>query len=192
MTQRVCPWWIGYLLVSPIRRWIEIRNPEEFLRPYIAPGMTVFEPGPGMGFFTLPMARLVGPSGRVIVADIQPRMLEVLRSRATRAGLLPRIETRLVAADSLGAADLAATIDFVLAWAMVHELPSAEKFFAEISALLKPEALLLFAEPAGHVDERRFAGELKAANLAGFSEIQRINVPRSSAAILRKVHGSSA
>lgn len=186
MAQRVCPWWIGYLLVSPIRRWIEIHNPEEFLRPYIVPGMTVFEPGPGMGFFTLPMARLVGHTGRVIVADIQPRMLEVLRRRATRAGLLPRIETRLVATDSLGVADLAATIDFVLAWAMVHELPSAERFFAEIAALLKPDALLLFAEPSGHVDEERFSGELKAANFAGFSGIQRVIVPRSSAAILRK------
>lgn len=69
MGNRVCPWWLGYFLASPLRRWIEIRDPEAFLRPYVKPGMTVFEPGPGMGFFTLPMANLVGPSGHIVAAD---------------------------------------------------------------------------------------------------------------------------
>jgi len=149
MARVVCPWWIGYLLVSPIRRWIEIRNPEEFLNPYIKPGMTVFEPGPGMGFFTLAMAKLVGASGRVIAADIQPKMLHALRTRADKAGLLTRIETRLAGENSLGVGDLENSIDFVLAWAMVHELPSADNFFAEVSATMKRRATLLFAEPSG-------------------------------------------
>jgi ubiquinone/menaquinone biosynthesis C-methylase UbiE len=186
MAQRVCPWWIGYLLVSPIRRWIEIRNPEEFLRPYVKPGMTVFEPGPGMGFFTLALAKFVGASGRVIAADIQPRMLEVLRRRATKAGLVSRIETRLVSPNSLGVDELESSIDFVLAWAMVHELPSADKFFAETAATMKRGAMLLFAEPSGHVDAVHFAKEVEAGRLAGLVEIQRVDVPRSSAALLRK------
>lgn len=186
MAQRVCPWWIGYLLVSPIRKWIEIRNPEEFLSPYIKPGMTVFEPGPGMGFFTLPMAKLVGPTGRVIAADIQPKMLEVLRRRAAKAGLASRIETRLVSPNSLGIEDLENSVDFVLAWAMVHELPSADNFFAEVAATMERDAMLLFAEPSGHVDAAHFSGEVEAARLAGLVEVRRLDVPRSSAALLRK------
>ena len=186
MAHVVCPWWIGYLLVSPIRKWIEIRNPEEFLSTYINPGMTVFEPGPAMGFFTLPMARLVGPTGRVIAADIQPKMLKVLRRRAAKAGLDSRIETRLVAPNSLGIEDLENSIDFVLAWAIVHELPSADNFFAEAAATMKRGATLLFAEPSCHVDAAHFAEEVEAARLAGLHEVRRVTVPRSTAALLRK------
>jgi hypothetical protein len=58
MPGRVCPWWLGYLLASPMRRWLE--NPTKLLAPYVQQGMTVLEPGPGMGFFTLEPARLVG------------------------------------------------------------------------------------------------------------------------------------
>lgn len=186
MAQIVCPWWIGYFLVSPIRRWLEIGDPQAFLSPWVKPGMTVFEPGPGMGFFTLPMAKLVGPSGCVIVADIQPKMLNVLRRRAAKADLLPRIETRLAQRDTMGVGDLAGKVDFVLAWATVHEFPSAGKFFAEAAATLKPGGALLFGEPSGHVDEAHFAAEVEAARQAGLKESQRLSVRRSSVALLSK------
>jgi predicted methyltransferase len=61
MSHHVCPWWIGYLLASPLRRLFQ--NPHELLASYMSEGMTVLEPGPGMGFFTLDLARLVGSSG---------------------------------------------------------------------------------------------------------------------------------
>lgn len=186
MPHRVCPWWIGYLLASPIRRWLEIRDPEAFLDPFVKPGMTVLEPGPGMGFFTIPMAKLVGPSGRVIAAEIQPQMLNVLRNRAEKAGVLSRVETRVVSPDKLGVADLESRVDFVLAWAMVHELPSADNFFAEVATALKPRGQLLFGEPSGHVDAAQFAREIEAARFAGLVEAQRITVPRSTAALLVK------
>src|SRR5215471_14040502 len=85
-SRRVCPWWIGYLLASPVRRILY--HPARVLAPYARQGMTVLEPGPGMGFFTLELARLVGSSGRVIAVDIQPRMLDGLRQRAAKAGVL--------------------------------------------------------------------------------------------------------
>ena len=59
MGHRVCPWWLGYVLASPVRRLLQ--NPAEVVGPYVRPGMTVLEPGPGMGFFTLEMARQRGP-----------------------------------------------------------------------------------------------------------------------------------
>ena len=76
MAQRVCPWWIGYLLASPLRRLLQ--DPAAILGPYVAEGMTVLEPGPGMGFFTLDIARKLGPCGRVIAVDVEPRMIERL------------------------------------------------------------------------------------------------------------------
>ena len=48
------------------------------LSPLVSEGMTVLEPGPGMGFFTLELARLVGPHGRVVSVEMQAKMLEAL------------------------------------------------------------------------------------------------------------------
>lgn len=85
MAQHVCPWWIGYFLASPIRR-ISF-DPRKILAPFVSEGMTVLEPGPGMGFFTLELARAVGPKGRVVAVDVQAKMLAALERRARRAGL---------------------------------------------------------------------------------------------------------
>lgn len=90
MAHPVCPWWLGYFLVGPLRRlW---QDPVKVVQPYVTSGMTALEPGPGMGFFTLELARLVGKDSRVVAVDIQPKMLAAPRRRAERAGLLEHIE----------------------------------------------------------------------------------------------------
>lgn len=58
---------MGYLLASRLRRWME-GDPTQILSPYVREGMTVLEPGPGMGFFTIPMARLVGERGESLLS----------------------------------------------------------------------------------------------------------------------------
>ena len=99
--------------------------------------MLVLEPGPGMGFFTLELARRVGASGRVVAVDIQPRMLDGLKRRARKAGLLERIDVRLAEPHSMGLIDLAGKVDFALAFAVVHEMPNTSSFFSEASKALK-------------------------------------------------------
>ena len=184
MAERVCPWWLGYLLACPMRRWL--LKPEVLLGPYLREGMTVLEPGPGMGFFTLPMSRMIGPAGRIIVIDIQAKMLESLRRRALKAGTSERIDTRLAQPDSLGINDLNNCVDFVLAFAVVHELPSPAVFFREAAAAMKTGALMLFAEPAGHVTPEKFQAEIEAACAAGLEVTAQPVIRRNHAAILRK------
>lgn len=184
MAERVCPWWLGYLLASPIRRLVQ--DPYEILSPCVGEGMTVLEPGPGMGFFTLELARLVGPSGRVVALDVQPRMLEGLKRRAARAGMLERIAIRLAGSGSLGVADLAGKVDFALAFALVHELPDAARFFTEIGATLKPGATLLFAEPSGHVTAPQFETEVQLAVAAGLKPVKNVSIRRSRALLLKR------
>jgi ubiquinone/menaquinone biosynthesis C-methylase UbiE len=182
MSNRVCPWWAGYLLAGGIRRlW---QNPATILGPYLADGMTVLEPGPGMGFFTLEMAARVGPQGRIIAVDIQPRMLAELRRRAEEADLESRIETRLAAPDSMGVGDLDGKVDFVLAFAMVHELPDASRFFLEARCSLKPQGKLLLAEPRFHVTEKRFDATLRIAQQQGLSVSASVEVPTCRAVVL--------
>ncbi len=148
--------------------------------------MTVLEPGPGMGFFTLELARRVGASGRVLAVDIQPRMLDRLRRRAAHAGVLARLDIRLAQPDSMGLAGAAGTVDFVLAFAMVHEMPSAASFFEQAVQAMKPGARLLLAEPEGHVKPPLFDAELASAAQAGLHVSDHPLIRRSLAAVLAK------
>lgn len=190
MGHRVCPWWLGYLLISPLRRLL--LNPGKILAPLVREGMTVLEPGPGMGFFTLALAGLVGSKGRVIALDVQPRMIKKLLRRLAKAGLQQRVETRLVAAESLGIPDLAGKVDFTLAFAMVHEMPSSGHFFAEAAAASRPEGRLLLVEPSGHVTAEKFEAELREARQAGFTVLERPRIRHSQAALLQKSEAASS
>ena len=184
MAHRVCPWWMGPLLLNPLRRWTV--KPDKLLAPYVREGMIVLEPGPGMGFLTLPLAELVGLDGKVIAVDIQPKMLETLKQRAERAGYVGRIETRLATSDSLQIPDLIGSIDFALAFAMVHETPSADRFFREVAAALRPGATALVIEPSGHVRDDKFDAEIAAAQAAGLVVVGTPKISRNHAALLRK------
>jgi hypothetical protein len=68
-----------------------------------------------MGLFTVPLARLVGNSGRVIALEVQPRILAGLKKRLAKAGLLARVDARLVPPESIGLSDLAGAVDSVIA-----------------------------------------------------------------------------
>ena len=181
----VCPPWIGFfLLANPLRRLQY--TPKTILGAHVAKGMTVIEPGPGMGFFTLELARMVGPKGRVVAVDIQARMLEVLRRRAQRRGLLDRLDVRLVMPGGLGIQDLSAKADFFLAFAMVHEVPDVKRFFNEASASLKAGGKLLFSEPSGHVSENDFRQSLGLALAAGLRVENEPSIRWSRSALLVK------
>ena len=182
MAHRVCPWWIGWLLASPLRKLRQ--DPSRILAPWVREGMTVLEPGPGMGFFTLELARRVGPGGRVIAVDLQPRMLAGLQRRAARAGLASRIDARLATETSLGIDDLAGKVDLVLAFAMVHELPDAEPFFREVRRALAPGGRILLAEPAGHVPAAELDATLAAAARAGLRAEPGPAIRRTRTAVL--------
>jgi ubiquinone/menaquinone biosynthesis C-methylase UbiE len=100
-----------------------------------------------MGFFTLELACRVGASGRVIAVDIQPKMIERLKRRAAKAGLVERIDAPIARSDSMQLSGLGNSVDFVLASAMVHEMPDAASFFREAAETMKPGARMLLAEP---------------------------------------------
>jgi SAM-dependent methyltransferase len=185
MAEHVCPVWIGHLLASPLRRLMQ--DPVKILSPHVREGMTALDAGCAMGFFSLPLARLVGPSGRVICVDLQQGMLDALERRARKAGLIPRLEPRRCEGRDLGVADLAGTVDLALAFAMVHETPDPEATVRQLAATLRPGGRLLVAEPTGHVGEDLFAGTLAFARAAGLAELDRPAIRRSRAALFGKI-----
>ena len=178
----VCPWWMGYLLASPIRRWLT--NPKRLLEPYVQAGMTALDVGCAMGFFSLPMGELVGPAGRVHCVDLQERMIRSLEKRVRRAGLGDRMSCRVCSAQSLEVDDLTGTVDFALAAAVIHEVPDKPGLMRQVHQALKPGAKFLAAEPSGHVKIDAFEQTVQQIKAAGFKEIERPKVRRSHAALL--------
>jgi ubiquinone/menaquinone biosynthesis C-methylase UbiE len=179
MAEHVCPVWVGRLLASPLRKLSQ--NPKKILGPYLKEDSKALDVGCAMGFFSLPMARMVGPRGKMICVDLQEKMIASLEARARKAGLAGRIETRVCGASSLGLEDLRGEIEFALAFAVAHEVIDARSFFAEIRMALKPGGRLLVAEPRGRVSEDDFKATVSIARQAGFNSIASPRIRRSRA-----------
>ena len=175
----ICTWWIAYTFDNPVRRLIH--KPQKVLGNYVKEGMTVMDLGCGMGHFSIGMAGLVGPTGKVIAVDLQQKMLDVMERRAQRAGLADRIFPHLCRADDIGIEE---PVDFILAFWMVHELPDREKFFKQLKAVLTAEGKILIAEPKMHVTTEAFERTLDIAQSCGLQCIERPDIRFSRTALL--------
>lgn len=184
MFPKVCPAWVGPFLACPIRKLIH--PPQTILAPYVKEGMAVLDIGCGMGFFCIPLAYMVGTSGRVICVDMQEKMLKGLGKRAHKAGVSTRIGARLCYPQTIGLQDLAEKIDFALAFAVVHEVPNPSGFFAELSATIGPAGKVLLAEPKAHVSEKEFSTTVSMAQERGLTVMDRPGIFRSRSVLLKK------
>lgn len=187
MAEHTCPVWVGHLLASPLRRLVQA--PEHILGRHVLPGMTVLDAGCAMGFFSLPLARMVGPEGRVVCVDLQERMLSALERRAARAGLADRMEIRSCGQQSLDLADLSGSVDFALAFAVVHEAADPKSFLSDIYATLRPGGRLLISEPTMHVSQELFSESLQLAQESGFRLLELPDIRRGRSALLEKPRG---
>jgi predicted methyltransferase len=122
------------LLEGPDREaW---QKPDEIMDALgIADGASVADIGPGAGWFTIRLARRVGPNGRVYATDVQPQMLEAVRRRVAREGLL-NVETRL-GSDSDPMLPLR-TLDAALVVDTYPEVEDRVTFLRNLAAALKP------------------------------------------------------
>jgi ubiquinone/menaquinone biosynthesis C-methylase UbiE len=178
---QTCPWWLIGSFDNPLRRLIH--QPEHILGGLVKEGQTVLDIGPGMGYFTIPMADMVGENGIVIAADLQPQMLAGLRRRAEKAGLSARIQLHLSQPDRIG---VTTPPDFILAFWMLHEVRYPEAFLAEVYRLLKPGGCMLLVEPIIHVSGKQFEREVQTAIRTGFGSNTVPSIRFSRAALLTK------
>lgn len=180
----ICPWWMGYLLLIPLRKLTQ--NPKKMLEKYIKPGMKVIDYGSAMGFFSLPMAKLVGDQGKVYCFDIQKKMLDKLISRAKKVQQGKIIEPRLVT-EKNAFEGLNQTIDFALLYAVAHEVPDQVDLFDKLANMLKSGGFLLFAEPKGHVKKNNFEKSVSIAEEKGFKRNNLLKISSSHAILLEKM-----
>ncbi len=158
-----CPWWFGYTFDNPLRKLFH--DPLEILGKFVRPGQIAVDIGCGLGYFSIALARIVGPDGKVIALDVQSQMIRRARRRAERQGLANCIDFRICTPNRL---DVTGPVDFVLAFWVIHEVIDLQGLLLEIRSFLKPDGQLLIAEPKGHVPADRFAETVKLARLAGY------------------------
>ncbi len=157
-THEVCTWWHAYSFDNPLRKLVH--SPRKVLGAYVKDGMTVMDVGCGMGHFSIGMAKLVGDNGKVIAVDLQQKMLDVMLKRARRAGLADRICPHQCEANQIGVAE---TVDFILAFWMVHEVGDQKDFFHQLKSVLAPGGKILMAEPRFHVNAEDVDQSIKIA-----------------------------
>jgi len=166
---------LGYLLNNPLRRLIDA--PEKLLEKYVSEGQTVLELGPGMGFYTIPLARRVGNHGKVIVVELQEKMRRTLAHGLEKEGLASRAEIRGCEQRDLGLHSLAQTVDVVLALNVIHETPDPKSTLEQLASTLRSQGILVVCEPGGgHCPESLFQKEIlwcQGAGLALVGEAER-------------------
>jgi len=112
----------------------------------LKPGQTVCDLGCGNGFYTLELARRVGPEGTVYAVDIQPEMLRLLVARARQAKLFnirPVLGTVIDPRLPTGEVDLVFCVD------VYHEFSHPELMLTRIRESLRKDGQIVLAEFRG-------------------------------------------
>jgi ubiquinone/menaquinone biosynthesis C-methylase UbiE len=180
MGGHICPWWLAYTFDNPFRRFFH--NPEKMIGSYVSKGMTVLDVGCGMGFFSIGLAKLVGDTGCVIAADVQPKMLGVLQRRSEKVGVSSVIRLHKTKPNDL---KIQTPVDFILAFWMVHEVPDPKLFFHQIRACLKINGKILIVEPKFHVSAKRFQEMLVFAQASGLNFCEAPSIMFSRSAVFK-------
>ena len=143
-------------------------------------GETVVDFGAGSGYYTFRLAKVVGPKGTVLAADIEPKMLDFIRQRAAResltnVGLLRTTETDPKLPQN--------RIDLVLMVDVYHELNFPYEIMSKIRTALKPQGRVVLIEyreedprvlikPVHKMSEEQVVKEMNAAGLQHVETIE--------------------
>jgi ubiquinone/menaquinone biosynthesis C-methylase UbiE len=138
----------------------------------LRPGDTACDVGAGPGYFTLRLARAVGPEGRVLAVDVEPRMVETLRDRLVATKLSNVTPVLSVPEDPLLPA---AACDVVLVVDTYHHFPDGLDYLRRLARTVKPGGRIVNVDyqkretPVGPPLEHRVAREdfLETAGRAG-------------------------
>ncbi|MFK8112616.1 MAG: class I SAM-dependent methyltransferase [Rubripirellula sp.] len=146
--------YLGRVLAKPMSHlgaaWLirperdeEERASESFKQLQLKPGMTVCDLGCGNGYWSLPMARDVGETGRVLAVDIQREMLQKLRERSAKVKL-NNIEPVHGKVDDPNLP--AAEVDLLLMVDVYHEFSHPESMLWGIRRSLTPTGVVALLE----------------------------------------------
>lgn len=128
-------------------------------------GMVVVDYGCGPGRYTLPIAKLVGPKGKVFAVDIQPLAIKTVKEKAVKQGLT-NIEAIMV--NSYNTAIQSSSIDMVLLIDTLHLIRDCDALFREIHRLLKQDGILYM--DSGHLKMSKARGIVESTGFFTIAE----------------------
>jgi len=163
-----CPPWPGFLIENPYTDLVAGAG-RQIERAGIGAGMRVLDAGCGPGRVTLAAAARVGPAGRIVALDLQPRMLERLGRRLAAAGVR-NVEMRQGA---LGDGSLPADVfDVALASAMLGEVRDRPAALADLHRALRPGGTLSITDVLPNPVYLPVARARALGRAAGFEEAE--------------------
>src|SRR5438270_13424695 len=109
----------------------------------VKPGMSVADVGAGEGYYTVRLARVVGPKGRVLAEDIVPEVHDQLSDRVQRERL-DNVAVKLGTADDPTLP--AASFDRVFLVHMYHEVASPYAFLWHMREGVKPNGMIVVVD----------------------------------------------
>jgi ubiquinone/menaquinone biosynthesis C-methylase UbiE len=110
----------------------------------LSSGSRVADVGAGDGFFTGRLARAVGPEGRVLAVDVQPKMIELLKLLVEKEQLA---NVDVIRGESADPRLPAASLDAVLIVNAYHEMTEHGAILEHIRKALRPSGRLVIVEP---------------------------------------------
>ncbi|MEW5977784.1 MAG: methyltransferase domain-containing protein [Acidobacteriota bacterium] len=116
----------------------------------IGTGMTVADIGAGVGYFSLRLAKRVGPQGTVLAVDIQQKMLDLLETNMRR-GQIENI--KLIRGTERQTTLPEETADLALLVDVYHEFAFPEEMVASIRRALKSDGRMVLIEYRGEDPE---------------------------------------
>jgi tRNA A58 N-methylase Trm61 len=131
------------------------KTPEIFEAMGISAGSRVADVGAGSGFFTIRLARAVGPGGRVYAVDTNPDTVRDLRERVARE----RLENVEVHAATPADPRLPGSLDAVLIVNAYHEMEEHQAVLDKIRQALTLEGRLVIVEPIARAREKTSRAE---------------------------------
>jgi ubiquinone/menaquinone biosynthesis C-methylase UbiE len=130
----------------------------------IRPGFHVLDYGCGPGSYIVPLANLVGESGKIYALDIHPLAIQMVQKIVLKKAL-GNVET--IHSDCATGLD-SNLIDVVLLYDTYHNLSDSEGVLTELHRVLKPEGLLSFSDH--HMKEDEILSGITETGLFGLSE----------------------
>src|SRR3972149_3954388 len=175
-----CPTWLAWLLDNPFTSDYQAKVVS---RLGLVEGLSVLDAGCGPGRLTIPIARAVGPGGRVLAVDIQAGMISRAMERAAQAGLA---NVDFLCAP-LGSGRLpTTTFDRALLVTVLGEIPDKLAALREIYESLKPGGFLSITEvlpdpdyqPRSRVETLTLQAGFQVSNAFGNPLLFTLNVQR--------------
>lgn len=133
---------IGFLMISIVHETLYglFRDP---VRSLTAAGLkasqSVLEVGCGPGFFTIPAARMVGETGRVVSIDVNPEAVSHVREKIRRENIM---NINVMEANASDTGFKCHSFDLVFVFGLGHATGGIDSIWKEIHRVLKPEGVL--------------------------------------------------